>query len=491
MGSPVSPVLLALALGDGSKITLPGSPLGIAWGFLYGADGVPAERFVPKVRELGGGFSKVYLFWAQLEPAKERYEWSALDAYVRQLRSPDEGLVSLFSVSTWATRRSARSLPPSPAKDLRDYYRFVYDTVRHCRGKVRYWENDAEPSNPIYWAGTKEEFVDELKTFYKAVKDADPSAKVVAGGYDGLFNPPNLPEMPNQRVGLAFFDYVLKEGRDAFDVFDLRLYANPYTIVGRVEAIRDKMRALGYEKPIVSAEYGGPGFFEFLQNRKYAPLIAQWSQSLATTGSGAGGKGVADLYGQMSSLAPQTQMFMQGCPPELQAKFERIQGRDLVMRNLFALSSGVQKTLYWDVWNDASRRDDLMTLMYGKIMLFAYQGGRLSKRLPLADVYRRMAQALRGVQEVRRVEVADFPTVQLFEVKRQGRTPLWVAWLQRDAFSGEEAAPIAFDSPCPAKRAVATDTFGASVPVRLEDGRLRVKLTVTPVYIDLGETPRS
>ncbi|MGH9762413.1 MAG: hypothetical protein ACREDR_18670 [Blastocatellia bacterium] len=37
------------------------------------------------------------------------------------------------------------------------------------------------------------------------------------------------------------------------------------------------------------------------------------------------------------------------------------------MRNIFALSAGVQKTLYWQLLQAAGDRDDLMTLMYGKI----------------------------------------------------------------------------------------------------------------------------
>jgi hypothetical protein len=55
-------------------------------------------------------------------------------------------------------------------------------------------------------AGTKEEFVAGLRIFHKAVKDAGPSAVVVAGGYDGLCNPPGTYPMPGQEKGLAFFD---------------------------------------------------------------------------------------------------------------------------------------------------------------------------------------------------------------------------------------------------------------------------------------------
>ncbi len=195
---------------DSLSLNLPGSPLGIAWGFLYGYLSVKPETFMPQMRGLGAGFTKVYLFWNQIEPKKGQYDWTAVDVFVNQLRSPDEGLIALFSSSQWAVQKPAAMLPPSPASNPEDYYRFVFDLVKHCKGRVRYWQNDAEPNDPIYWSGSKEEFVAQLKVFYKAVKAADPTAVVIVGGYDGLFGPPGTHQFPNPEVGLAFFDSVPK-----------------------------------------------------------------------------------------------------------------------------------------------------------------------------------------------------------------------------------------------------------------------------------------
>src|SRR5579884_1491041 len=211
-------MLLSAALSTAATTTLPGAPLGIAWGFLYGYQNVRAEQYMPQVRSLGAGSTKVYLFWNQIEPEPGRFDWTAVDRFADQLQSPDEGLISIFSSSLWATTRTEAILPPSPAKRPQDYYRFINTLVRHCRGRVRYWQNDSEPNNPIYWSGTKEQFVDQLKIFYKAVKDADPRAIVIAGGYDGLFNPPDMFEFPTQKYGLDFFDYVAREA--PFDAFD-------------------------------------------------------------------------------------------------------------------------------------------------------------------------------------------------------------------------------------------------------------------------------
>jgi hypothetical protein len=470
---------------------LPGAPLGIAWGFLYGYAETKAEVYMPQLRQLGGGITKVYLFWNQIEPEKGRFEWSAVDQFVNQLHSPDEGLISIFSSSLWATRRASAVLPPSPAKNPDDYCRFVHALVLHCRGRVRYWQNDSEPNNPIYWSGTKQEFVDELRVFHKAVKDADPNAIVVAGGYDGLFNPPGMFQYPTQKYGLDFFDYVIAEGSDAFDAFDLRLYADPYTIPWRVEHIRQMMRSHGHEKPILCTEYNGPGFFEFAASFAYVPIVMKWAQSVAEGDARGGENEVAALYAKMDTLAKQTQMFMEGCSAELQRKLERLQARDLVMRNLLALSAGVQKTMYWDLWHDTTgtspgRRDDMMHLMFAKCKLLEHEGGALTKRYPLADAFERMARELAGVQSVERIAVPDRPSMYLFEVKRARRAPLFVVWERRDVFSGEDQPAIPFDWPWTFSEASAADALGQMIAATVQDGRVRLPVSVTPVFLTTG-----
>ena len=489
MPAPVSPARAAEDL----RIVTPGSPFGIAWGFLYGYEGSKSEKFMPQLRGLGAGFTKVYLFWNQIEPHKGQHDWTAVDSFVGQLNSPDEGLIALFSSSMWAVKKPSAMLPPSAANNLDDYYRLVYDLVKHCQGRVRYWQNDCEPNDPVYWSGTKEEFVAELKVFYKAVKDADPNAVVVVGGYDGLFNPPGTGtfQFPTQRASLDFYDYVFAEGRDAFDFFDLRLYADPYTIVARVDYMRQRMHDLGFDKPIMCTEYGGPGLFEFPQNLQYVPLISTWMQSVSKTNSQglpspdeSGKNKIAGLYTNMQSLAPQTQMFLLGCSPELEAKYNRIQSRSLVMRNIFAFSAGVQKTLYWELFHDPMERDNLMTLMYGKIALMDYEDGALKKYSPTAKTYKIMAKSLDGLRAVKRIEVPDRPSIFLYEVDRGTRGPAYVVWQRRDAFSGEDSPPVHFAWAWTAKNATAMDALGQTVPVQIAGGQMHFDISLTPIFIE-------
>lgn len=475
---------LLLATISAYPRALPGSPLGIAWGFLYGYQGVKAETYMPQLRSLGARFTKVYLIWNQIEPEKGRFDWNAVDRFADQLESPDEGLISVFSSSLWATVRASAILPPSPPKNPADYYQFVNTLVHHCRGRVRYWQNDSEPNNPVYWSGTKEQFADSLKLFYRAVKDADPHAIVVAGGYDGLFNPPEMFQFPGQKYGLEFFDYVAAHA--PFDAFDLRLYGDLYTIEYRVNYIRRMLAAHGRHEPIVCTEYSGPGFYAFPENLKYLDLVMQWSQSMASGAAAEhpAGNGVAQLYSDRNTLAPQTAMYLQGCPPELRHKLERIQARDLVMRNVLAFAAGVEKTVYWDLWHDASHRGDVMTLMYGNDQLMGYDNGALSRRLPLGDAYARMAGELRGLKSVRRIAVENRPTLWLFEITRHARPPVFVVWERRDLFSGEDHAPVSFEMPWMGTGATTLDALGDREELKAQDNRLRISVGATPIFIE-------
>jgi hypothetical protein len=476
------------------------SPFGVAWFILYGYQGVPAAPYLPALRSLGATSTKVYLFWQQIEPEKGRFDWSAVDAFASQLSDPDEGLISIFSSSLWATQTPAAMLPPSPAKNLDDYYRLVFETVKRCAGRVRYWQNDAEPNNPVFWSGTREAYVEQLKVFYRAVKDADPKAVVIVGGHDGLFVPPGLPPVPGQRttpfphqeVGLAFFDYIFAHGSEAFDVFDLRLYGDPYTIEARIAYMRDRMRAHGFERPIVCTEYGGPNLFEFPENRQYLPLVHTWSQAASRldaqgmpTHEATGPNPIAQLYAEMSALAPQTRMFMLGCGAELDSKYQRLQARSLVMRNIIGLCAGVQRMLYWDLLSATGPRDDLMTLMYGKIGLLELDNGDLKKSTVAADAFQRMTEQLHGVQSIRRVAAAASPTIQLFAADRGPHGQTFVLWDRRDAFSGEEAPPamFSFKPGFDPALANAVDALGNSIELQWDGPVVRVPVSVTPIYI--------
>jgi hypothetical protein len=452
-----------------------GVRLGIVRGISYGLFGKPDE-FMPALRALGAGLVRVYIYWSQVEPEPGRFQFEAVDAFLDQLDGSEEVWVTVCSSSRWATRQATDFLPPSPAKDLDAYRRFVDTLVRHCDGRVRYWQCDNEPSNVgLLWAGTATEYLAQLRVMHRAVKDADPGAAVVLGGAPfGL--PAAAPHSPDRR----FFDELLREGRDAFDVFDLHLYGPAERIPADIEACRAMMRAFGYEKPLVAGEYNGPW------PELYPEATAAMQATLAALAATPEQAAMGGLYERMADLPPQLQMFMRRCPPELEDRRHRINCREIVMRNLLALSAGVRRTLCWNLAPEVPGYENplsIMDLLFGKLALLDYEGTELRRRHPSAAAFALLAGQLDGVEDVTRVELPDRPGLYLFEVRRRGRGRLLVVWERRDPFAGEDEPPVAFDWPWPAADATAVDALGETRPVAVGGGRVALQVSLTPVFV--------
>ncbi len=481
------------------RTTLPSEDvrLGVVRGISYGLFGAP-DVFVPQARDLGARILRAYFFWSQIEPEPGRYTFDAVDALLQQLDgegdADQELWITLCSSSPWATRTPTDFLPPSPAHRLDEYANFVRQIVQHCAGRVAYWQCDNEPSNTeLLWAGTADEYVAQLRAVSAAVRAVDPHASVVLGGcgYDMLSSPPDS----EQR---RFFEHVVEAASEAFDIFDLHLYGDAYHIPGYVETARDLLRRHGSLKPIVAGEYGGPSLFEFpeveaaLQSAMAeafrAPPSAQSTQALAaqTQQDTPERTAMRALYARMAELPPRLQMFMHGCPPQLEAKRHRIACRQTVVRNVLALANGIRRTLYWNLGPEVPGVVDpymLMHLLVGKLPLMDYRGDRLADRHPEATTFQLLARQLHDVETITRVQLADQPSVYAFRVECAGRAPAAVVWERRDAFDGECQPTTRLSIEWPNARARAVDAFGAPHELERRGGQLSMEVSDTPVFV--------
>jgi hypothetical protein len=474
-----------------------GIRLGVVRGISYGLFGPPGE-FVPQARAIGAGLVRAYLFWSQVEPEPGHYRWDTVDALLGQLGGDEELWITLCSSSPWGTRQPTDFLPPSPALDQRAYAEFVRQVVGHCAGRVRYWQCDNEPSNTdLLWAGTAEEYVDQLQTMYRAVKEADPAAAVVLGGcgYDVFSSEPGS-------ASRQFFDHLAKAGRDAFDLFSVHLYGDLALVPEYLATARQFMQAHGYLKPVVVGEHAGPQPFEFpeamaVMQETFAAAFAgisgsSPSQSTDELAARAGQdtperRVMTALYDRMDSLPPRLQMFMAGCPAGLEAKRQRINCRQVVMRTVLALAEGVRRTAYWNLAPEYPGPVDhlqMMHLMIGKLPLLGYRDGELAVRHPAADSFALLAQKAAGARAVSRVTSGGPPGVYAFEIDRSGRGPLLVLWDHRDPFDGEDEPPADVGWPWSAATAIVTDVFGRTWTATSQDGRLRLPVGADPLFVE-------
>jgi hypothetical protein len=189
----------------------------------------------------------------------------------------------------------------------------------------------------------------------------------------------------------------------------------------------------------------------------------------------------------MSELPPTLQMLMAGCPPALEERRHRIDSREIVSRNLFALSTGVRRTVCWHLAPEVAHYEDpftMMELLQGKLLLVT-QGDddRLTRRRPAAETFRLLAEHLDAARSVARVPLEQHPEVCAFTVERRDRAPLAVLWNDGDLFSGEDEPPTVVEWPWPYEQAVAIDALGLDRAVGVRDGRLTVPVSVTPLFI--------
>jgi hypothetical protein len=92
---------------------------------------------------------------------------------------------------------------------------------------------------------------------------------------------------------------------------------------------------------------------------------------------------------------------------------------------------------------------------------------------------------------VTRLEVPARPGLYLLEVRRRGRGPLLVVWEQRDSFGGEDEPPVPFDWPWPAQRVAVVDALGQAQPAEVVDGRVRLQVSLTPLFVTAAWGGRS
>ncbi|MGH9762412.1 MAG: hypothetical protein ACREDR_18665 [Blastocatellia bacterium] len=108
----------------------------------------------------------------------------------------------------------------------------------------------------------------------------------------------------------------------------------------------------------------------------------------------------------------------------------------------------------------------------------------VKKLYPVADAFKLMARFLNGVEQAKPIQIPDKPSVFFFEVDRGKRGPLYVVWERRDAFSGEDSPATSLELPWNTKRGAAEDAFGQTVPVEVTGERLKLSISLTPIYIE-------
>ena len=138
-------------------------------------------------------FLRISFGWDAIEVEKDQYDWLFWDDFVKTAVE-DYGITLIPYVCytpQWISRGKTDTLFfwNYPAEDFNQFGAFMGKLVTRYKKWIKTWELWNEPDISIYWQGTVEEFAEFTKVGAKAVKKADPDAKVVLAGiaYDAHF----------------------------------------------------------------------------------------------------------------------------------------------------------------------------------------------------------------------------------------------------------------------------------------------------------------
>lgn len=217
-------------------------------GHHYGGD--KAERAVELMAEAGVGWVRMDFLWDDVEPRRGEESYAKYDRLVSLLDAKGIRILGLLDYNaSWA----GENWNSAPDPEL--FTAYVRRVVRRYKDKVKYWEIWNEPDQDIYWVpqdGMKA-YTALLKRVYPAVKEEDPTARVVLGGLSGGA------VLPLKRV-------YAEGGGPYFDVANIHPFVDPLKpdaaaqARGIVRGVRKLMAANGdAAKPLWITEIGCPG----------------------------------------------------------------------------------------------------------------------------------------------------------------------------------------------------------------------------------------
>jgi len=191
--------------------------------------------------------------WDAIESVKDQYNWLFWDDFVRI--AVEEYGITLIPYVCYMPRWNSTKPEDNnwfwnyPPVDPGQFGEFMKALVTRYKKYIKTWELWNEPDIWVYWQGTPEQFAEMIRIGARAVKEADPKAKVVLGGI--AYREEFLTKM--------FRDYGLSPW---IDVVNMHNYLETWSprpveeIDDHIAAMSDVIRQYGRNQSLWMAEVG-------------------------------------------------------------------------------------------------------------------------------------------------------------------------------------------------------------------------------------------
>jgi len=178
--------------------------------------GAPAnESWIPQMTAIGITNTRtVNSGWSEVEPSRGKWRWELLD---KQMKYLDEQRITYGGILIGNPKWTKNHAGGLPVNDLEGWSNYVSETVKHCRGRIKYWEVWNEPPNGTDKDQTPADYAKLVVAAHKAAKAADPDCLI------GL---------AAKSVHINYLDQVIAAGaKGHFDYITLHPYETGGTVI--------------------------------------------------------------------------------------------------------------------------------------------------------------------------------------------------------------------------------------------------------------------
>lgn len=226
----------------------------LTWRFLYSAENMPTA--LELMGAAGIGWVRVNWSWKDMQPQPGTFDFSQFDLVAQMAAEYDIHLLPiLLAVPAWAStappeliaeRGSLSPVDKYRPRDLNEWLTYVRTVVERYDGdglddapgspRMDYWEVWNEENLSQYWPPQPDvnEYFELLQATYTAIKEVDPTAKIVLGGLSGSGVNAEGTGYLQQLYGLG--------GGDYFDVMSIHHYIHP-ALVDNIERLQSSLTA--------------------------------------------------------------------------------------------------------------------------------------------------------------------------------------------------------------------------------------------------------
>jgi len=446
------------------------------------------------MKSLGPEINRAGIHWGKVEPVPGKYliTQEVLNFIGEVVPPGAEPLVGISTHNPWGNigpwKNSDEflkqfSVSPTfhPIKNYDDYRRFIMVLADSLKGKVKYYQILNEPdlirpeNNSRWWGGTAEELIKTVRITYEALKESDPDAYLIMGGF-ALPWDDNI----NRPVNEDFINTVVKGVRDYVDAFDIHHYREYNLLSPKIQYIKELGR-----KPIWITEMGAPSANRLREVwLKMQPFFKELevNQSLLSS------KMMQDTILTVVRQSDPGFIYL----PENRSVLEKIKAEELVKLYAIAFEEGVSSAFWFQVLRDKmpvwyTKRPDKANARTLQSVDKRYRGSEQGlydeesrEPLPAFYTYSLLVQKLSGFTEAKFI---GNERAQIYEFQFSAGNKKYVCW--------SDNGPIAYELKAVEGEYQATRTITdmdqtdpSTTKLSVHGGKLKLELDSTPIIIE-------